>query len=92
MGKILLWVVVIVGMLLLTRILSHHNAKVRHKARTPRSGPQKTMQAPNSAEPMVRCAHCSIHLPRSEAVLSKGQTWCCTEHARLGAGPHSPTA
>jgi len=33
---------------------------------------------------MVRCAHCGIHLPRSEAVLMNGQTWCSQEHARLG--------
>jgi len=34
---------------------------------------------------MVRCAHCGIHLPRSEALLQGGQTWCSAEHARLGA-------
>jgi len=33
---------------------------------------------------MVRCAHCGIHLPRSEAVLQNGLTWCSTEHAALG--------
>lgn len=35
-------------------------------------------------EAMVRCAHCGIHLPRSEAYTSQGQTWCSEEHARLG--------
>jgi uncharacterized protein len=33
---------------------------------------------------MVRCAHCGIHLPRSEAVLLNGHTWCSTEHSKLG--------
>jgi uncharacterized protein len=33
---------------------------------------------------MVRCAHCGIHMPRSEAVLSDGKTWCSPEHAKLG--------
>jgi len=33
---------------------------------------------------MVRCAHCGIHLPRSEALLQGGHTWCSAEHARLG--------
>lgn len=41
--------------------------------------------AVRQAEQMVRCAHCGIHLPRSEAVLSAGETYCGQEHARLGA-------
>ncbi|WP_333904480.1 PP0621 family protein, partial [Achromobacter insolitus] len=39
---------------------------------------------PKPLESMVRCAHCGIHLPRSEALLQNGQTWCSAEHARLG--------
>lgn len=88
MGKILLWVVVIVGMLLLTRILSHHNAKVKHKTRSQRQNIPHRSKADASPEQMVRCAHCGIHLPRSEAVLRRGKTWCSNEHARLGVGPH----
>lgn len=40
--------------------------------------------ATGAPEAMVRCAHCGIHLPRSEALLQGGQTWCSQEHARLG--------
>lgn len=40
--------------------------------------------AVQQAEQMVRCAHCGIHLPRSEAVLNAGETYCGQEHARLG--------
>jgi len=87
-GKILLWVVVIVSMLLLTRILSHHNAKMKHKPRSQRKNIPHASDSPRSPEQMVRCAHCGIHLPRSEAVLRKGQTWCSTEHARLGVNHH----
>ncbi|KCB34114.1 hypothetical protein L541_0449, partial [Bordetella hinzii CA90 BAL1384] len=43
--------------------------------------------AARAAEPMVRCAHCGIHLPRSEALLLNGRTWCGQEHARLGPAP-----
>ncbi|MDY0272761.1 MAG: PP0621 family protein [Advenella sp.] len=35
-------------------------------------------------ESMVQCAHCHIHLPRSEACLINGKTWCSEDHARLG--------
>jgi len=34
------------------------------------------------AEDMVRCKVCGVNLPRSEAVLSKGQFYCCDEHRR----------
>ena len=37
-----------------------------------------------SSEPMVRCAHCNIYLPRSEALLKNGETWCRHAHAELG--------
>ncbi len=83
MGKILLWVVVIVGMMLLTRILSLHNAKNRSDRMTSKDTP-KRMARNTDPEQMVRCAHCGIHLPRSEAVLSGGHTWCSREHAKLG--------
>ncbi|WP_277404946.1 PP0621 family protein, partial [Achromobacter xylosoxidans] len=43
-----------------------------------------TPPAAGAPEAMVRCAHCGIHLPRSEALLQGGRTWCSQEHARLG--------
>lgn len=36
---------------------------------------------PKSAEDMVRCAHCGVHLPRSEAIGSE-TTWFCSEAHR----------
>jgi uncharacterized protein len=33
---------------------------------------------------LVRCAHCAILLPRSEARLAEGVVYCSEEHARLG--------
>ncbi len=37
-------------------------------------------EAPKSLEEMVRCAHCGVHLPRSESVTSQGQFFCCNDH------------
>ncbi|MCL4471551.1 MAG: PP0621 family protein [Sulfuricella sp.] len=34
-------------------------------------------------EDMVRCAHCGVHLPRSEAVVSNGEFFCTNEHRQL---------
>jgi len=38
---------------------------------------------PTQIENMVRCAHCGIHLPRSESVERAGRYFCSTEHRRL---------
>jgi uncharacterized protein len=32
------------------------------------------------AEDMVRCAHCGVHLPKSESILTGGNFFCCAEH------------
>jgi uncharacterized protein len=32
---------------------------------------------------MVKCAHCGIHLPRSESIASGNLSFCCEEHRRL---------
>ncbi len=85
MGKILFWFVVIMAVLIGARLLARSGS-----ARTGGSGQQiRAKEKPadtdmSDAESMVRCAHCGIHMPRSEAYLSDGQTWCGQEHARLG--------
>lgn len=39
------------------------------------------------AEPMVRCMHCEVYFPASEAVVnSSGNVFCCEEHRSR----HSP--
>lgn len=39
---------------------------------------------PAAAEPMVRCGHCGLNVPQSEA-LADGGTWYCSDaHRRLG--------
>ncbi len=35
---------------------------------------------PPPPENMVRCARCGVHLPRSEAILSRDETFCCEAH------------
>lgn len=34
------------------------------------------------AEPMVRCAECGVHAPRSESVSVGAQSFCSAAHAR----------
>ena len=41
-----------------------------------------------TAEDMVRCAECGVHLPRDESLVVRGQSYCCVEHQRR----HDPGA
>jgi uncharacterized protein len=41
-------------------------------------------QSPPAPDELVACAHCGVHLPRSEARLAGGGLYCSEEHARLG--------
>lgn len=83
MGKILFWFVIIMAVLLGARLLARgaHKAASGARPAAKAGGDRPNMQ---NAEAMVRCQHCGIHLPRSEAFLSQGQTWCGPEHARVG--------
>jgi len=82
LGKILFWALLIIGALLIARILAHQNTRTTAQPRRARQQPPPAVG--DNPESMVRCAHCGIHLPRSDAVLLEGRTWCSSEHARLG--------
>lgn len=80
MGKLLFWIVLIILVLFVARVAGRMAAQRQ-------AGPDKKASGkapPPALESMVRCAHCGIHLPRSEALLQNGQTWCSADHARLG--------
>ena len=38
----------------------------------------------SSVEDMVKCVHCGVNLPRSEAIYSSGEFFCTPEHQKLG--------
>ena len=40
----------------------------------------------SEVESMVRCHVCSVNLPRSEAILSRGRYYCCAEHREQDRG------
>lgn len=46
---------------------------------------------PAGVEDMVRCAHCGVHLPKSESFLADGKYYCSDAH-RLAhqAPPRNP--
>ncbi len=82
MGKILFWFIVIVAVLVGARLLARAANSEKPAGRLPKGATPGTDMS--NAETMVRCEHCGIHMPRSQAFLSDGHTWCGQEHARLG--------
>lgn len=40
------------------------------------------------AQPMVRCAHCHVHLPQAQALRQDEQWYCSQKH--LEQGRHTP--
>lgn len=87
MGKLLFWIVLIILVLFVARIAGRMAAQRQSGAQSDKGKKQAPAQ-PKPLESMVRCAHCGIHLPRSEALLQNGQTWCSADHARLGPARH----
>nr|WP_249204718.1 PP0621 family protein [Achromobacter sp. Marseille-Q0513] len=81
-GKLLFWIVIIIAVLFVARIAARMAAA--RDARPASPPPKPPAQPGGGAEAMVRCAHCGIHLPRSEALLQNGRTWCSADHAQRG--------
>jgi len=50
----------------------------------PKAPPSPSASGPRpenrGGEDMVRCAHCGVHLPRSEGILNRGEVFCSREH------------
>lgn len=58
------------------------------RSRQPKSeAPAQPATPPHTPSPpqdMVACAHCGLHLPRSEALAEAGHFYCTREHQGLG--------
>jgi uncharacterized protein len=55
---------------LLYWILKTYKKKIQRRSGSP----------PAKGEDMVRCAHCGVHLPRSESLMSGQAFYCSVEH------------
>lgn len=69
-GKIIL---LVLGLLLVYWILRSYRKRVGRRDGPPQAG---------TAEDMVRCAQCGVHLPRSESITTRGNFYCSAEHQR----------
>ena len=50
------------------------------------SAPKRPSQAQREDEPapMVRCAHCGVHLPQTDALPAGTRYYCCAAHREQG--------
>jgi uncharacterized protein len=48
---------------------------------------RRQQEAPAKPQAMLACAHCGVHIPKTQA-LSQDQQWYCSQ-AHLEQGPHT---
>lgn len=66
--------IIIVGIALVYLVLKSYFRNLQSPVQPPR--PQSSGQG----EDMVRCVVCGVNTPRSEAIFSGGEYFCCNEH------------
>ncbi len=52
----------------------------RSNRKTPTSSKQAVSRPPSAQLDMVRCLHCDVHLPKSDAVTGRQGAYCSLEH------------
>jgi uncharacterized protein len=50
---------------------------------TPSNDEENRPAPPTDPQEMVRCAHCGVHLPRSDAMVGRIGLYCSSEHRQL---------
>ncbi|WP_090333938.1 PP0621 family protein [Nitrosomonas sp. Nm51] len=74
MGKLVFFLMIAVLVYWLIKARSSEDTE------NPEDSNSEENTAPKSLEEMVRCAHCGVHLPRSESITSQGEFYCSNDH------------
>ncbi len=75
MGKLVFWIALIAIIWGVARFITLMQRKNEAAARS-RPEPQREL--------IIRCAHCGVYVPSSEAVHGGNRIYCSEEHRRLG--------
>jgi uncharacterized protein len=54
--------------------------EMREEMRERAAKAQRTPAPPGPPQAMVRCAHCGLHLPATDAIAGPGGAYCSTAH------------
>lgn len=79
--KFVLWGLIIAAIVLW--ILHTKKRDLKQSQRRNHHGAPEAKDATAATEPMVRCAHCGIYLPASDALPGAAGVYCSNEHRRL---------
>jgi uncharacterized protein len=71
----------------LVKALRRHDAQAAQRSAGAKgaNGGARPADAPQLAEPMIRCAECGVHAPKSDSVTVAGQPFCGPAHAQRHA-------
>ncbi|KAA1005098.1 deaminase [Paraburkholderia panacisoli] len=71
----------------LVKALRRHDAQATQRGAGAKgaNGGARPSDAPQLAEPMIRCAECGVHAPKSDSVMVAGQPFCSAAHAQRHA-------
>ena len=85
----LLILLFIVGQWLVKALRRHDGQAAQRSAGVKgANGGTRPADAAQLAEPMIRCAECGVHAPKSDSVVAAGQVFCSAAHAqRHGTRP-----
>jgi uncharacterized protein len=68
------------------RAESRASARTGSASSAPGAGDaQRASKPAQLAEPMIRCAECGVHAPKSDSVVVAGQPFCSADHAHRHA-------
>jgi uncharacterized protein len=85
MGPFLRLLIILAGVWLVVYFVRRALARWRHQAgeaAEPRRRGRAGGVRPRQITRMLRCQRCGTYVPESEAITSRGKTYCCEAHRR----------
>ncbi|WP_424858731.1 MULTISPECIES: PP0621 family protein [unclassified Tepidimonas] len=79
------WLLVI-AVVVLGYVWWRHQRQISPRERAAQRPPSAPASGPATPAAMVRCRHCGVHLPASDAVRGALGPYCGDEHRRLAEG------
>ena len=99
MGKIAIWILVALAVMLVLRLIAANKRRVdapSSRSDKPGQGGGRRAQEEgeerrDAGELMMSCAVCGVHIPASDAVFARGKVFCGPEHRDRNPGTGMPS-